>query len=128
MFNRIVKVLNKLGRKDITILKETDYLSNEQYNLCYEKYVQFFRQDVDLQNNVYKIISNLTLSGRKVINKEIAAQYFLAELPLLLNTPDILGIPSSCFIYHKIMDIAELIYSQKNLQAPNQGFMAVEFT
>ena len=127
ILNRILRSLFKLGRTDIKILEEKNILNNEQYKLYFKQYKNLYHQDKKLQDTIYQMTSLLRCSDRPMVNPEKAVDYFLCELPFLLNTPSILEVPSSCFVYRNIIDLDNYLYSQKNLRVSNQGFMAVEF-
>jgi len=48
-------------------------------------------------------------------------------MPILLNTPSLLGYSSSCIVYHQINSLHTYLYLTKHLQELNQGFVAVNF-
>ena len=55
--------------------------------------------------------------------REVCLQYVCAEAPLFLDTPAILGMPSSLNCYHQRLPLAELLYARgAGLRASrNQG-------
>lgn len=55
-----------------------------------------------------------------------AVHYFLHELPLFLDTPKILGVPSSFVVYHTIQDFINHIYKDNIICSLNQGFIVAE--
>lgn len=59
--------------------------------------------------------------------REVCLQYVCAEAPLFLDTPAILGVPSSLNCYHQLLPMAELLYSRgSGLRASrNQGHAIV---
>ncbi|MET9836092.1 tRNA-dependent cyclodipeptide synthase [Streptomyces sp. NPDC006385] len=59
-----------------------------------------------------------------------AVRYFLAELPLFLDTPRITGTAASVFCYHEVPQVlADLYHHQMALRpAPNQGFCRLRTT
>ncbi|MCX5582943.1 tRNA-dependent cyclodipeptide synthase [Streptomyces erythrochromogenes] len=58
---------------------------------------------------------------------ESAVRYFLAELPLFLDTPAIVGAGASVFCYHQPPDVLRRLYGRElSLHpAPGQGFAVV---
>ena len=54
-----------------------------------------------------------------------AVRYFLAELPLFLDTPRIAAVDSSLFCYHQAPDVLLALYQQRLAlhPAPTQGFL-----
>ncbi|MDI2127845.1 tRNA-dependent cyclodipeptide synthase [Yinghuangia seranimata] len=59
--------------------------------------------------------------------REVCLEYVRAEAPLFLDTPAILGVPSSLNCYHQLLPMAELLYSRgSGLRASrNQGHAIV---
>ncbi|QGV79860.1 tRNA-dependent cyclodipeptide synthase [Streptomyces ficellus] len=59
--------------------------------------------------------------------REVCVEYVRAEAPLFLDTPAILGVPSSLNCYHQLLPMAELLYSRgSGLRASrNQGHAIV---
>lgn len=136
--NKIQKALVNNGfsmqhfsEKIITI---SDHLSknpiyNQLHQACLKKYDEdsFFKKTC---LNVSKIVlSNYTDLITDQKNLEIAVQYLLAELPLYLNTPDILMVPSSLFVYHEKLNFFYDLYNTRTneLLANNQGHLIVTF-
>ncbi|MGI4852200.1 MAG: tRNA-dependent cyclodipeptide synthase [Janthinobacterium lividum] len=131
--NKVTKALINNGivesdiDKKIILLSELnlnkDYL--EMYNICLNLFEnnKFFREGC-LSASTWilngKGISNLSLNEEIV---DIAVKYFLAELPLFLNTPKILKISSSIFMYNNIPEFLKNIYEQKIFISPKQGFL-----
>ncbi|MEV0095395.1 tRNA-dependent cyclodipeptide synthase [Streptomyces sp. NPDC050738] len=61
------------------------------------------------------------------LQREVCRRYVCAEAPLFLDTPAILGVPSSLNCYHQLLPMAELLYSRgSGLRASrNQGHAVV---
>ncbi|MEU7474711.1 tRNA-dependent cyclodipeptide synthase [Lentzea sp. NPDC042327] len=57
-----------------------------------------------------------------------AVRYFLAELPLFVDTPAITGTESSVFAYHQRVKFLELLYARELTWQPhpNQGFVLLQ--
>ncbi|MER8043162.1 tRNA-dependent cyclodipeptide synthase [Streptomyces sp. NPDC094032] len=55
--------------------------------------------------------------------REVCREYICAEVPLFLDTPAILGVPSSLNVYHQALPLADLLYARgSGLRASrNQG-------
>jgi len=58
---------------------------------------------------------------------ECAVRYFLAELPLFVDTPAIVGAEASVFCYHRPPDVLRRLYERELARhpAPGQGFAVV---
>ncbi|SDK49585.1 cyclo(L-tyrosyl-L-tyrosyl) synthase [Streptomyces indicus] len=74
-------------------------------------------------------LSDKVLDGGKATaeQREVCLRYVCAEAPLFLDTPAILGVPSSLNCYHQLLPMAELLYSRGHgLRASrNQGHAIV---
>jgi cyclo(L-tyrosyl-L-tyrosyl) synthase len=74
-------------------------------------------------------LSSKVLDGREgtARQREVCLQYVCAEAPLFLDTPAILGVPSSLNCYHQLLPMAELLYARgSGLRASrNQGHAIV---
>lgn len=130
------KVVKALINNDIAECNTENYivllshLRNNQnyveiYHNCLDlfEYDEFFRQGCLATSKWiidHKNISQTFLS-EDMINT--AVKYFLAELPLFLNTPKILDTPSSVFMYSDIPEFLKNIYKQKLYAAPKQAFL-----
>ena len=124
-------VSNGFSRKDflkkiITIDETMD--NNTHYNqlleLCFKKYENdiFFKEDC---LNASKVMMKGYPDKDKTVRVELAVQYLLRELPLLLDTPRILGVTSSVFVYHEQIDFYKKLYGGRDnkLLAGNQDFL-----
>ncbi|MEU9609311.1 tRNA-dependent cyclodipeptide synthase [Streptomyces sp. NPDC048057] len=58
----------------------------------------------------------------------LALEYLIDELPFFMNTPSILGVPSSLVSYHAPVGFADLLYTEAGPlhAAANQGFILLE--
>lgn len=78
---------------------------------------------------VDSFLSSKVLDGRASTarQREVCLKYICAEAPLFLDTPAILGVPSSLNCYHQLLPMAELLYSRgSGLRASrNQGHAVV---
>ncbi|MET7619117.1 tRNA-dependent cyclodipeptide synthase [Streptomyces sp. NPDC005408] len=78
---------------------------------------------------VDSFLSSRVLGGKAATERqrEVCLEYVCAEAPLFLDTPAILGVPSSLNCYHQLLPMAELLYSRgSGLRASrNQGHAIV---
>ncbi|MGK5558198.1 tRNA-dependent cyclodipeptide synthase [Actinomadura kijaniata] len=78
---------------------------------------------------VSSFLSARVLGGREPTERQRRAclRYVCAEAPLFVDTPAILGVPSSLNCYHQLLPMAELLYSRgSGLRASrNQGHAVV---
>ncbi|PRH77278.1 tRNA-dependent cyclodipeptide synthase [Streptomyces solincola] len=86
-----------------------------------------FRATCDALIDAYlssKVLGGATATARQ---REVCLRYVCAEAPLFLDTPAILGVPSSLNCYHQLLPMAELLYARgSGLRASrNQGHAIV---
>ncbi|GGM60882.1 cyclo(L-tyrosyl-L-tyrosyl) synthase [Longimycelium tulufanense] len=78
---------------------------------------------------VERFLSTKLLEGKAPTThqKRVCLDYICAEAPLFLDTPAILGVPSSLNCYHQLLPMAELLYARgSGLRASrNQGHAIV---
>lgn len=78
---------------------------------------------------VSSFLSSKVLGGAAATAEQraVCLEYVCAEAPLFLDTPAILGVPSSLNCYHQLLPMAELLYSRgAGLRASrNQGHAIV---
>ncbi|MBO0513210.1 tRNA-dependent cyclodipeptide synthase [Streptomyces beijiangensis] len=78
---------------------------------------------------VESYLSSKVLDGKAATERQrdVCLRYVCAEAPLFLDTPAILGVPSSLNCYHQLLPMAELLYSRGHgLRASrNQGHAVV---
>ncbi|MFF8832262.1 tRNA-dependent cyclodipeptide synthase [Streptomyces sp. NPDC015131] len=74
-------------------------------------------------------LSSKVLDGQAPTERqrEVCVEYVCAEAPLFLDTPAILGVPSSLNCYHQLLPLAEMLYARgSGLRASrNQGHAIV---
>jgi cyclo(L-tyrosyl-L-tyrosyl) synthase len=86
-----------------------------------------FRATCDALVDSY--LSSKILDGQAATERQraVCLEYVCAEAPLFLDTPAILGVPSSLNCYHQLLPMAELLYARgSGLRASrNQGHAIV---
>jgi cyclo(L-tyrosyl-L-tyrosyl) synthase len=117
------------------------FLSNLMYNQKYLKfhnaYKELYEKDENFKNGCLAT-SKMVLASKGFqgnINDEVvklAVKYFIAELPIYLNTSEILNVPSSLYVYKdQPADFLSNIYNNNSLFSKlissNQGYLAVTF-
>lgn len=117
--NRILNALEDLNLKEkIKILKEKDLFENPIYLKHHQKYTKLLEKDEDFRNYLKKTIHLLKcINNRPILDWKIATQYFLYELPVLLNSPSIFQVKSSCFIYHNVEGLFQFFYDRNDQES-----------
>jgi cyclo(L-tyrosyl-L-tyrosyl) synthase len=110
--------------------------NNKKYIEFCKLYEQMYENDKNFREGCL-LTSKCVLSakGNSVCVDEralnLAVKYFLAELPLYLNTPEILNVSSSLFVYKDLpTDFLNKIYNNgpfSSLLSLKQGCLAIQF-
>lgn len=133
--NKIVRAFknNNIPEEMATknILMASTLMDNEKYqeihNICLEK----FNNDKAFHEMCLSTSKFILSKSNEPIDEEsvyTAVPYFLHELPLYLDTPKILTVPSSFCVYHNIPSFIKYIYRDNTFSSINQGFMVANVT
>jgi cyclo(L-tyrosyl-L-tyrosyl) synthase len=134
--NKAMKALITNGLSEIEAKNKIVYLSDLMHN---KVYIQLRNNCLDLYKNNAAFrdgclsTSKWVLTGKRFCDTveseqlDIAVKYFLAELPLYLDTPRILNVPSSLFIYKDpLPEFLQKIYEENVLISSHQGYVTVK--
>jgi|GEM_PF-2761039 len=111
----------------------SEFGGNEAYRGLHADLLDRLADDEDFAAVCHALVGGF-LSAKVLAGSEPTAQqrqvcldYICAEAPLFLDTPAILGVPSSLNCYHQLLPMAELLYSRgAGLRASrNQGHAIV---
>ncbi|WP_042397810.1 tRNA-dependent cyclodipeptide synthase [Streptacidiphilus carbonis] len=111
----------------------SDFTDNPAYRRIHDRLHALLAEDAEFRATcnalVDSFLSSKVLDGRTATarQREVCLEYVCAEAPLFLDTPAILGVPSSLNCYHQLLPMAELLYSRgSGLRASrNQGHAVV---
>lgn len=111
----------------------SDFTDNPAYRRIHDHLRSLLAEDPEFRTTcdalVDSFLSAKVLDGRAGTERqrEVCLEYVCAEAPLFLDTPAILGVPSSLNCYHQLLPMAELLYSRgSGLRASrNQGHAVV---
>ncbi|MFD4546074.1 tRNA-dependent cyclodipeptide synthase [Streptomyces sp. NPDC058466] len=111
----------------------SDFTDNRAYRRIHDHIRELLDTDAEFRRTcdalVDAFLSSKVLDGREgtARQREVCLKYVCAEAPLFLDTPAILGVPSSLNCYHQLLPMAELLYARgSGLRASrNQGHAIV---
>ncbi|MET9802973.1 tRNA-dependent cyclodipeptide synthase [Streptomyces sp. NPDC006368] len=111
----------------------SEFTANPAYRDIHDHLQNRLRTDAEFRATcealVDAFLSSKVLDGRTATERQrrVCMEYVCAEAPLFLDTPAILGVPSSLNCYHQLLPMAELLYSRgSGLRASrNQGHAIV---
>ncbi|MEV7003221.1 tRNA-dependent cyclodipeptide synthase [Streptomyces sp. NPDC093982] len=102
------------------------FRANEAYQSIHSQLKGRLETDADFRTVCENLVNRfLDARGERATEwqREVCLEYVCAEAPLFLDTPAILGVPSSLNCYHQLLPMAELLYARgAGLRASrNQG-------
>ncbi len=133
--NKIYKALGKLGQTDEEITRRV--LNSERldgdsvYQRILAQVYDLWQKDESFKQGCVSTARWVLLNQRRQqyalsdAALELAARYFLAELPLFLRSPEIINSPSAVFCYHQCPNFVRTLYQQGayGLLHESQGFV-----
>ena len=133
--NKVYKALAHIGisleeaqRRIINVSSmevNDNYLKLRQY--CYDLY----ESNIEFQNECNQcrdfILAGYNININEPEKYKIAIRYLLDEMPFFIDSPAILGIQNSMFIYHEIPHFIHYLYNylSPKITSIAQGFMQV---
>ncbi len=127
LLNKIVRGLEKIGcaqsEARSKILLISDLRHNEKYLDLYQKYYILYQNNADFRSdclNAARAILHEKISTDMDQAALIAVQYLLEEIPVWFDTPAIMGVSSSVFVYKDLPFYWKKVCCDYNLGAPTQ--------
>ncbi|MCL8013875.1 tRNA-dependent cyclodipeptide synthase [Streptomyces sp. AS02] len=108
----------------------SEFRGNTAYREIHDRLKGRLATDDEFRTTCEKLVDSF-LAGKEgqvtEAQREVCLDYVCAEAPLFLDTPAILGVPSSLNCYHQLLPMAELLYARgAGLRASrNQGHAIV---
>ncbi|WP_225728194.1 MULTISPECIES: tRNA-dependent cyclodipeptide synthase [unclassified Nocardia] len=119
-------------RTRIFVRPVSELRSNAAYRELHRDITGRLAADADFRavchSLVARFLATKTVAGQATQRQlEVCLDYICAEAPLFLDTPAILGVPSSLNCYHQLLPMADLLYARgAGLRASrNQGHAIV---
>ncbi|MEU1195365.1 tRNA-dependent cyclodipeptide synthase [Streptomyces sp. NPDC005813] len=111
----------------------SDFADNPAYRRIHDHIRELLDEDAEFRETcdalVDTYLATKVLDGQAATERQraVCLEYVCAEAPLFLDTPAILGVPSSLNCYHQLLPMAELLYARgSGLRASrNQGHAIV---
>ncbi|GAB2956421.1 hypothetical protein GCM10023080_014560 [Streptomyces pseudoechinosporeus] len=133
--NKIVTALGSLGVADADqrVLGWAELESNAAFSRLHERGLRRYTQDAGFRDACREasawVLAGKLPAGQAPDEKQVehAVRYFLAELPLFIDTPAIVGAGTSVFCYHQPPAVLRRLYGGELSWRPasGQGFAVV---
>ena len=131
------KVIRALSNRRLTDINPKDLIidmgfleKNEAYNLLKDNCYRLYNKNPNFKKECDQctewVLNGHTTNALHSVNRNIAVQYILDEMPLFMDTPSILNTTSSLFSYHQTPQFMNYLYTnhiQNKFIALNQGFI-----
>lgn len=135
LHNKIRRALGKVGfdgdRATDLVLTAESVAQLSTYRKRFNEYLTLYDADGEFREACRSgskwVLSEMTGEHLSAQSLDLAAQYLLAEMPLMLDTPGVLKQKSSVFGYHKYTDFIEGLYRGRFplYRSPRQGFVVI---
>ncbi|WP_327326207.1 tRNA-dependent cyclodipeptide synthase [Streptomyces sp. NBC_01210] len=120
------------GRR-IGVRALSEFSGDPVYALLHRRVQHFLGTDEEFRKSCDRMVQQFLApkmsAGESITSEQRSAclDYIAAELPFFLDTPGILGVPSSVSCYHALMPLTELLYGKGGglRAARNQGYAVV---
>lgn len=135
--NKTTRALGRIGLTDNAaeekIIDWEKLERNPVYTSLLSEYKELFKNDTLFRNGCMAtsewVLEN-NVSGNDPVDRDqvaLAVNYFLSEIPLFFNSPEIFKKSSSVFCYHKIPELLSMMYNHRFLDGihPGQGFVVL---
>ncbi|MBX3457755.1 MAG: tRNA-dependent cyclodipeptide synthase [Candidatus Paracaedibacteraceae bacterium] len=127
LYNKIVRALKKIGCPPSDVMSKilliSDLKRNNKYQELYNIYCDFYEKNQDFQEDCLNAAKAI-LHGKMMTNidqaAEIAVRYLLEEIPVWFDTPAIMNIQSSVFVYKDLPFYWKKVCCDYNLVSPHQ--------
>jgi tRNA-dependent cyclodipeptide synthase len=120
-------------KQEVKIHTISQLTQQESYQQLYKIYSNLFLTDKDFRRNCLEVTEWVLMNNNKdktqqieESQKNIAAQYFLLELPVMRNATDVLQIEFCDFVYQSIPNFLKHLYLSQDLVSPNQNFLVLK--
>ncbi len=118
---------DRQGRQDARLRGHamSDFVHHPAYRAIHADIRERLATDADFRGACDALVAGFLATKGEVTEarKQVCLDYVCAEIPLFVDTPAVLGVPSSLNCYHQLLPMAELLYSRgSGLRASrNQG-------
>ncbi len=131
--NKVFRALKRIGfQEDIIrnlVVFWSELADTPRYMDIFNSCLNSFENDEQFRNGCLSTSAWILERNSNDLNIENiyqAVQYFLREMPLFVDTPSILGVHSSLFVYHSIPKYLEELYEKSSKISVKQGFLKLE--
>lgn len=132
--NKITRALDCFYQKHLTKTEIKVYTlstlkENSAYKDLYHLYSSMFLDDKEFRQGCLEVTEWVLLNNNskeveiEEAQKNVAAQYFLLELPVMTNMVDILKLKSCDFIYHNIPKFLKHLYFNREFVSDKQKLL-----
>jgi tRNA-dependent cyclodipeptide synthase len=122
--NRVCRALEAAGATEVGVFSWTDLYGEAAYEKTRREIGLLYESDREFRVHCQAALAEVLGTTE---HTESALPFLLAELPFVVNTPEILGTHSSVFCYPRLLPMAEWLFSG-NIPSPCQGILTTRLT
>lgn len=120
--NRVLRALHELGLRGVGVFSWTDLMGQPAYARLRREVERLYAADSAFREHCRAAIAPIVDSGSPSEEQVASAMPFLlAELPMVLDSPAILGAGSSMFCYPRLMPMANWLFAGMLPIFPSEG-------
>ncbi|MEV0588721.1 tRNA-dependent cyclodipeptide synthase [Nonomuraea sp. NPDC050310] len=120
--NRVARALEALGRPPVGVFSWTDLYGEPAYERARREIGECYEADQSFRSRCRQALEPVLHQGEQAAEQVAEAlPFLLAELPLVLDSPAVLGVPTSSFCYPRLMPMAEWLFSGSMGISPSAG-------
>jgi tRNA-dependent cyclodipeptide synthase len=110
--NRVMAALETLGRPEVGVFSWTDLAARSAYSGLRHEIDRLYVEDPDFREHCAAALEPvLHLPHPDGVRIREAVPFLLSELPLMMDTPSIVGTGSSVFCYPRMLPVARWLYA-----------------
>ncbi|NUT41684.1 MAG: tRNA-dependent cyclodipeptide synthase [Thermoactinospora sp.] len=122
--NRVSRALEAAGATGVGVFSWTDLYGEVAYEKTRQEIGLLYESDGEFREHCHTALAEVLGAAEHAGS---ALPFLLAELPFMVNTPEILGTRTSLFCYPKLLPMGEWLFSG-NIPSANQGILTTRLT
>ncbi len=111
----------------------SEFADSPEYRELHREVLHAMATDLEFQQACEQMVRQVVVGrsdgepGMNPAQRQAGLDYIAAELPFFLDTPGIVGVPTSVSCYHKLLPLTDVLYTRRGglRAAGGQGYAVV---
>ncbi len=111
----------------------SEFADSPEYRELHREVLHAMATDLEFQEACEEMVLQVVVArtdgepGMNLAQRQAGLDYIAAELPFFLDTPGIVGVPTSVSCYHKLLPLTDVLYTRRGglRAAGGQGYAVV---